>query len=107
MLGTLLAATGCSSSGGRAPTDAAAGQSRDALADRVEALQGDPSACDCSIDPAGTLDLSWSCYCDQSFAACATPLSVTAACASLVRQDYPACGLTVIVAVPLAPATGA
>jgi hypothetical protein len=62
----------------------------------VEALQGDPSACGCGIDPAGTLDLSWTCYCQQSFAACATPLSVPADCTSRIRQDYPACGLTVI-----------
>jgi hypothetical protein len=94
-LWALFAAAGCSSSGGPARADAA----RDVVAaasDRLEALQGDPSACGCSIDPAGTLDLSWSCYCQQSFAACATPLSVPADCPSRIRQDYPACGLTVI-----------
>jgi hypothetical protein len=67
-------------------------------ADRARMIEGGPSACDCGIDSAGTLDLSWACYCDQSFADCATPLPVTADCASLVRQDYPDCGLTVIVA---------
>jgi hypothetical protein len=90
----LLAIGGCSSSGGAPHTDAAA-EAR--AADAVEVPQGDPSVCDCSIDAEGTLDLSWSCYCNQSFAACATPLSVPADCASRVRQDYPACGLTVTI----------
>ncbi len=94
-LGALVAAAGCSSSGTRPPADASA-ETRGA--DRAKMIEGGPSACACSIDPAGTLDLSWSCYCDQSFAACATPLSGTADCASVVRQDYPACGLTVILA---------
>ena len=97
VLGALLVAAGCSSSGGRAPTDAAAERNRDAAADRAETLQGDPAACGCSIDPDGTLELSWTCYCQQSFAACATPLSVPSDCASRVRRDYPACGLTVII----------
>jgi hypothetical protein len=94
-LWALLAAAGCSSSGGRAPADGAADR-RGAAADRLEAIQGDPTACGCSIDPTGTLALSWSCYCQQQFAACAAPLSAPADCATRVRQDYPACGLTVI-----------
>lgn len=94
VFGALLAAAGCSSSGRRSPADAAA--ERRTAADRLEAIQGDPSACGCSIDPTGTLALSWTCYCQQSFAACATPLSVPADCATRVRQDYPACGFTVI-----------
>jgi hypothetical protein len=92
----LFATTGCSSSTGRAPNDAAAERGRVAAADRLEALQGDPTVCGCSIDPDGTLELSWTCYCQQSFAACATPLSVPADCGSHIRQDYPGCGLTVI-----------
>jgi hypothetical protein len=95
VLGALLAAASCSSSGGKSPADAAAERGTGG-ADRLETLQGDPTACGCSIDPAGTLDLSWTCYCQQSFAACTTTLAVPADCATGVRQDYPACGLTVI-----------
>ncbi len=95
VVGVLLAAARCSSSGAGPHVDASPEAH---AADRVAVIEGGPSACDCSIDAAGTLDLSWACYCDQPFAACATPLSVTADCATLVRQDYPTCGLTVIVA---------
>jgi hypothetical protein len=91
----LTAGSSCSSSTPRPPTDAAP-EAR--AADRFVTLEGGPSACGCSIDTQGTLDLSWACYCDQSFAACAAPLSAGADCATHVRQDYPACGLTVIVA---------
>jgi hypothetical protein len=95
----LLAVGGClgcsSSSAARPPTDAAA---ETHAVDRFQMLEGGASACDCSIDPQGTLDLSWACYCDQSFAACAVPFAVGADCATHLRQDYPACGLTVIVA---------
>jgi hypothetical protein len=85
----------CSSSSARPPTDAAPEMG---AVDRFVMLEGGPSACGCSIDAQGTLDLSWACYCDQSFAACAAPLSAGTDCATHVRQDYPACGLTVIVA---------
>jgi len=92
---SLVLGLGCGSSGARPATDAAPESlvTTDAMS---EVLQGDPSLCACSIDPSGTLDLSWTCYCQQSFAGCATPLSVPADCASSIREDYPACGLTVI-----------
>ena len=92
----------CSSSGSsstaRPPADAALEAGADLRSDASgEAPEGDPSACGCSLDPQGTLNLSWSCFCGQSFAACTAPLTVPADCAARVRQDYPACGFTVII----------
>jgi hypothetical protein len=97
----LLASAGCSGGGARAPIDAAV--RRDAPpVDHSIMPQGDPALCGCSIDAQGTLNLFWSCYCGQSFANCAAPLSVPADCASQIRRDYPACGFTVITALTAA-----
>jgi len=90
----LLAAVGCSGGGARATIDAAV--VRDAPRAEASIWQSDPALCGCSIDAEGTLDLFWSCFCSQSFANCSASLSVPSDCASRVRLDYPACGLTVI-----------
>ena len=91
----LLAVAGCSSGGARPTTDASPG--RDVLASEpTPLLPGGPTACGCAVDATGTLELFWSCYCAQSFADCAAPLSVPADCAGRIRRDYPACGFTVI-----------
>ena len=89
---------GCSSGGARPAIDAAA--TRDARpSEPAPLLPGGRSACGCSVDSQGTLDLFWSCYCAQSFADCAAALSVPADCASRLRRDYPDCGFTVITTV--------
>jgi hypothetical protein len=91
-----LISLGCSAPGARSVTDAAA-QRDVGVTEPMAVLPGGPTACGCSVDPQGTLDLFWSCYCAQSFAGCDVPLSVPADCATRVRHDYPDCGLTVIV----------
>jgi hypothetical protein len=91
-----LVGLGCSSPAAHPVADAAV--RRDVRAtEPVAVLPGGPTACGCSIDPQGTLDLFWSCYCAQSFAGCDAPLPAAADCSARVRRDYPACGLTVIV----------
>jgi hypothetical protein len=93
----LLALAGCSSGGAR-PIDAAI--SHDVgPSEPAPLLPGGPTACGCTVDQEGTLNLFWSCYCAQSFADCAATLSVPADCASRIRRDYPACGFTVITTV--------
>lgn len=58
---------------------------------------GDASSCDCFIDPnvrVGTVLMSWDCFCQRYD--CSERLPGDHACDNTRRDDYPACGLTVL-----------
>ena len=95
LLASVSCSLGCSSGGARPSVDAASGHDL-RPSEPTPLLPGGPTACGCAIDPGGTLEVFWSCYCAQSFADCAAPLAVPDDCGARIRRDYPACGFTVI-----------